>query len=224
MQTPSGIDPWQWWRSLPPQQRLLAGALQLVLGLAVTFYGYRLFRTFLALTGFLAGASVGLSIGSVGTTTYTTWLLAIVCGLVGAFVLWALFRIGALLAGAALGLAIAGTAAAGIPGAAGTEWQWLFLLVGLVVGAILGWRLQRPLIIVVTALSGAWASLVGLAMLIGHASPDTAVPAALGSGLFTPGLPQVWNGGGAVWLLGALVLAVFGISFQWYDTTRRRWR
>jgi hypothetical protein len=224
MQTPSGIDPWQWWRSLPPQQRLLTGAVQLVLGLAVTFFGYRLFRTFLALTGFVAGASLGLSVGSVGNMAYTAWLLAIAFGLVGALLLWALFRIGALLAGAVLGVAVAGAAAAAIPGAAATEWQWLFLLVGLVVGAILGWRLQRPLIIVVTALSGAWASLVGLAMLIGHNAPGSAVPAALGAGLFTPGLPQVWAGGGGVWLLGTLVLAALGISFQWYDTTRQRWR
>ena len=44
MQDPNGFDPWRWWRSLEPQQRLLAGAVQLVIGLAMTFFGFRLFR------------------------------------------------------------------------------------------------------------------------------------------------------------------------------------
>ena len=223
MQDPNGFDPWRWWRSLEPQQRLLAGAVQLVIGLAMTFFGFRLFRAFLAISGFALGASLGLSIGSTMMPA-TAWVLAVVLGLMGALVLWALFRIGALLAGAALGAAVAQAAVVSVPGAANSEWQWLFLLAGLVVGAILGWRLQRPLIIIATAFSGAWASMVGLAMLLGRATPQQAVPAALGPALFTPGLPQAWQNGGGLWLAGALVLALLGIAYQLRDTGRLRRR
>lgn len=221
MQDPNAFDPWRWWRSLGPQQRLLAGALQLVIGLAMTFFGFRLFRAFLVISGFALGGSLGLSIGQT-TMPGTAWILAVVLGLVGALVLWALFRIGALLAGAAVGAAAAQAAALAVPGASGSQWPWLFLLVGVVLGAILGWQLQRPLIIIATALAGAGTSMVGLAMLLGRAAPQQAVPATLGSALFVPGLPQAWGDGGALWLVGALVLALLGIVFQWRDTERRR--
>lgn len=221
MQTPSGFDPWSWWRTLDPQQRLLAGAAQLALGLAMTFFGFRLFRAFLAISGFVAGASLGLSIGQT-TAPATAWILALALGLVGALLLWALFRIGAMLAGAALGVAAGQAAAVAVPGAANGQWQWLFVLTGLVIGAVLGWRLQRPLIIVATALSGAWGSMAGIAMLLGRATPDQAVPTALGPALFTPGLPAVWQGGGGLWVVGGLVLALLGIAFQLRDTHRLR--
>ncbi|HKI57987.1 MAG TPA: DUF4203 domain-containing protein [Trueperaceae bacterium] len=217
MQTPQGFDPWRWWRSLEPQQRLLAGAVQIAIGLAMTFFGFRLFRAFLAISGFVLGASVGLSVGQNMSQT-TAWILAVALGLVGALVLWALFRIGALLAGAALGAAVAQAVAVSVPGAATGQWQWLFLLVGLVVGAILGWVLQRPLIIIATALSGAWGAVAGVAMLLGRATPDQAVPATLGSAFFAPGATPPWQGGGTLWLAGALVLALLGIAFQLRDT------
>lgn len=220
MQNSSGFDPWRWWRSLEPQQRLLAGAFQLLVGLAMTFFGYRLFRSFLAISGFVLGASVGLSIGQ-SMTPSTALILSVALGLVGAVLLWALFRIGALLAGAALGAGVGQAVVISVPAAATGEWQWLVVLVGLVLGAIAGWQLQRPLIVVATAVSGAWTAMVGLAMLLGRAAPDQAVPAALGPAFFTPGAPQVWQSGGALWLAGALVLALLGIAFQLRDTGPR---
>ena len=143
-------------------------------------------------------------------------------GLFGALLLWMLFRIGALLAGAALGAAVAGAAAVALPAGANPQWAWLLLLVGLVLGAILAWRLQRPLIIVVTALAGGWATMVGLAMLLGRATPAQAVPAALGSDVWSLGLANAWHSGGAPWLLGALALALLGAAFQLRDTVRLR--
>ena len=95
MQDPNGFDPWRWWRSLEPQQRLLAGAVQLVIGLAMTFFGFRLFRAFLAISGFALGPSLGLSIGST-LLPATAWVLAEVPCLVGAPALRASLRLGAL--------------------------------------------------------------------------------------------------------------------------------
>ncbi len=221
MQTPRRLDPWRWWQTLQPQQRLLAAAGQIVVGLALTFFGYRLFRAFLAISGFLLGASLGLSIGA-AMTPAVRWIVALALGLLGAVVLWALFRLGALLAGAALGLAAAQAAIAAIPAASGSEWQWLMLLVGLVLGAALGWRLQRPLIIIATALWGAWGSLAGLAMLVGRGTPQQAVPAALGPALFSSDPSLAWQSGGGLWLLATLLLALLGIAFQLRDTARMR--
>ncbi|MEJ2289581.1 MAG: DUF4203 domain-containing protein [Deinococcales bacterium] len=222
MNSPIGVDPWQWWTTLQPQARLLAALLQLLVGLAVTFFGFRLFRALLAVAGFAAGASFAVSLTSGGALPAGTWLLALALGLLGALVLWALFRIGALLAGAALGLAVAGGVAASLPPGTNVQWDWLLLLVGLVLGAVLAWRLQRPLIIVVTALVGAWASMVGLAMALGRVTPTQAVPAALGTDLWTLGPAQAWQGEGRVWLLGTLALAVLGVAFQVRDTLRMR--
>ncbi len=222
MLAPTGFDPWQWWTTLQPQGRLLAGLAQLVAGLAIAFFGFRLFRALLALTGFVAGASFGLSLGSGAAPSAGTWLLAVALGLFGALLLWMLFRIGALLAGAALGAAVAGAAAVALPAGANPQWAWLLLLVGLVLGAVLAWRLQRPLIIVVTALAGGWATMVGLAMLLGRATPAQAVPAALGSDVWSLGLANAWHSGGAPWLLGALALALLGAAFQLRDTVRLR--
>jgi len=222
MHAPTGFDPWQWWTTLQPQGRLLAGLLQIVVGLAVTFYGFRLFRALLALAGFLIGASFGLSLGSGATVPATAWLLAVALGLAGALLLWALFRVGALLAGAALGVAVAGGVAASLPATANAQWDWLLLLVGLVLGAVVAWRLQRPLIIVATALVGAWGALVGLAMLLGRVAPAQAVPAALGTDVWTLGLPHAWKGVGGLWLLGTLALAILGTAFQLRDTLRLR--
>jgi len=220
--SPVGIDPWQWWTTLQPQTRLLAGLAQLLVGLAVAFFGFRLFRALLALAGFVVGASFGLSLGSGAAVPASAWLLALALGLLGALVLWALFRIGAVLAGAALGVAVAGGAAASLPAGTNPQWEWLLLLVGLVLGAVVAWRLQRPLIVIATALAGAWASLVGVAMLVGRATPDQAVPAALGAGIWNLGLPQAWQGEGAPWLLATLALAVLGAAFQLRDGMRRR--
>jgi len=222
MLAPTGFDPWQWWTTLQPQGRLLAGLAQLVVGLAIAFFGFRLFRALLALTGFVAGASLGLSLGSGAPLSVSAWLLALALGLLGALLLWMLFRIGALLAGAALGAAVAGAATVALPAGANPQWAWLVLLVGLVLGAILAWRLQRPLIIVVTALAGGWGTVVGLAMLLGRATPAQAVPTALGSDVWSLGLAHAWQSGGAPWLLGALALAVLGTAFQLRDTMRLR--
>lgn len=219
---PAPIDPWHWWTTLQPQSRLLAAALQLALGLAVAFFGFRLFRALLALAGFLAGASFGLSLGAAGTTSASVWLLALALGLLGALILWALFRVGALVLGAGLGLAVAGSVAASLPSGANPQWSLLILLVGLVVGALLGWRLQRALIILATALSGAWGAMVGLAMLLGSATPGQAVPPALGAQLWTYGATRAWQGEGRLWLLGTLALAVLGAAFQLRDTVRLR--
>ena len=222
MHTPIATDPWQWWTTLQPQTQLLAALLQILVGLAVTFFGFRLFRALLTLAGFVAGASFALSLTSGTTVPASGWLLALALGLLGALVLWALFRIGALLAGAALGLAIAGGVAASLPAGTNVQWEWLLLLVGLVLGAVLAWRLQRPLIIVLTALVGAWTSMVGLAMLLGRAAPAKAVPTALGTDLWTLGPAQAWQGQGRAWLLGTLALALVGVAFQVRDTLRLR--
>lgn len=222
MHAPTGFDPWQWWTTLQPQGRLLAGLVQIAVGLAVTFLGFRIFRTLLALTGFVIGASFGLSLGSGATVPATALLLALALGLAGALLLWALFRVGALLAGAALGLAVAGGVTASLPATVNVQWDWLLLLVGLVLGAILAWRLQRPLVVIATSLVGAWGTMIGVAMVLGRATPTQAVPTALGTDLWTLGLPQAWHGAGGLWLLATGALALLGTAFQLRDTLRLR--
>lgn len=217
-------EPWQWWTTLEPQSRLLAGLAQLGVGLAVTFFGFRLFRWLLAVTGFAAGAAYGLQLGGAGSGSAppSAWLLALALGLAGALLLWLLFRVGALVAGAALGAAVATAVTASLPAGTDPQWAWLLLLVGIVLGAFLGARLQRPLVIVATALLGAWTAVVAFAMLLGLPAPDTAVPPALGSELWTLGVPHAWRSGGQLWLVGTLGLALLGLAFQLRDTLKLR--
>src|SRR6185503_4792568 len=91
---------------LPASYQLPAAALLLAGGIVSCFFGYRLFRTVLAIFGFIFGGMIASSVFGVSDTTLmlVAWIAG---GLVGAFILIVAYFVGVALTGAALGAAIA---------------------------------------------------------------------------------------------------------------------
>src|SRR5437660_5144429 len=130
-----------------------AAALFLVIGGAIAcFAGYRLFRTVLAIYGFILGALMASSLmGS--TNTIGMILAAIVGGVIGAVILTFAYFVGIALIGAGLGALVAHVAWTGLRP---TDPPAVVIIVMAILGAIGATVLQRYIIIVGTAVVGAW--------------------------------------------------------------------
>ncbi|HWR22385.1 MAG TPA: DUF4203 domain-containing protein [Feifaniaceae bacterium] len=174
----------------------VAGVIAILAGLVMCFYGYRLFRVWLAVTGFIGGVYLGNYLGE----TYFTgevWpvALAIGLGLLFALLAYFLYRLGAVLTGALLGAALV-NALAGTPGGAYAGWP---IAVGAILGAILAGMFLKPYLIIGSSLNGAYFSALGAYSLV--------VMEDMTQDLFKQDLP--WYV-----LLCVLVLAAFGVIAQ----------
>ncbi len=147
---------------LPASYQLPAAAILLGGGIISCFFGYRLFRTVLAIFGFILGALAASSLFGVSDTGLML-IAAVVGGLVGAFVLIAAYFVGVALVGAGLGAVIANLAFS-----AGDRDPSVFIVILFsVAGAVGATYLQRYFIIVGTAFGGAWTMIVGAMALVG---------------------------------------------------------
>ena len=135
---------------------LLAG------GVISCFFGYRLFRTVLAIFGFVLGGMLASSVFGVSNTTMmlVAWVLG---GLVGAFILIFAYFLGVALAGAAIGAALANV----MFSIGNRDPRALVVVLCSIAGAIASMYLQRYFIIVFTAFGGAWTMIVGAMALVG---------------------------------------------------------
>jgi hypothetical protein len=141
-----------------PQSYGHIAAIALVLGGAVAcFAGYRLFRIVLAIYGFILGAYFASS--TMGSSNAIGMLVAaLVGGLLGSIVFFFAYFLGIALVGAGLGALIAHVA--------WTQWSAaeppvLIVLLFAIVGTAAALILQRYVIIVSTAFSGAWTIILG---------------------------------------------------------------
>src|ERR1041385_5574992 len=91
---------------LPASYQLPYAALLLPAGVLSCFFGYRLFRTVLAVFGFIFGGMIASSVFGISDTSMmvAAWLIG---GLIGAFILIVAYFVGVALTGAALGAAVA---------------------------------------------------------------------------------------------------------------------
>lgn len=147
---------------LPASYQIPAAIVLLIGGTIACFYGYRLFRTVLAIFGFILGALAASSIFGVSDTGPMI-VAAIVGGLIGAAVLIAAYFVGVALVGAGLGAFIANL----IFSTSGREPHFLVVVLFSVGGAVASMYLQRYFIIVGTAFGGAWTLIVGAMALVG---------------------------------------------------------
>jgi hypothetical protein len=190
---------------LPASYQLPAAAILLVGGIISCFFGYRLFRTVLAIFGFILGALAASSLFGVSDTGLML-IAAGVGGLVGAFVLIAAYFVGVALVGAGLGAVIAN-----LVFSAGDRDPSVFIVILFsVAGAVGATYLQRYFIIVGTAFGGAWTMIVGAMALIGD---RTALRAAASNDVWVayplnPAPGQRWVV--AVWI----VLSLIGAGVQ----------
>ena len=104
---------------LPAAYQLPAAGVLLMGGIVACFFGYRLFRVVLAISGFILGALLASSIFGMSDTGPMI-IAALIGGLVGAGILFAAYFVGVALIGAALGAVVANVVMA-----AGDRDPWL---------------------------------------------------------------------------------------------------
>jgi len=187
---------------LPASFQTPAAVLLLIGGLLACFAGYRIFRTVLAIYGFILGA--GLASSTMGSDQ-TMWMIvaAIVGGLIGAVILVFAYFLGVALLGAGIGAFVAHL----IWAALGRDPHLFIVILFAVAGALGALSLQRYVIIGATSFAGAWTVIVGALALAG---PARAAPQ-----------PDVWTlypfdpAPGQQWVVFAwLALGLVGAAVQ----------
>jgi hypothetical protein len=142
---------------LPHSYELPAAVLLVLGGALACFAGHRLFRTVLAIYGFLFGAAFASSMMAATNTTGMV-VAALVGGVAGALVLVFAYFVGIAVVGAGLGAMVAHVAWGYVrPG----DPPLAALAILAVIGAVAAMILQRYVIIVATAFGGAWTVIVG---------------------------------------------------------------
>lgn len=137
----------------------LINIIAILIGVAMLFWGYPLFRIWLAIAGFMFGTMIGNSLGN----TYLPgdlWpvVLAIVVGLILAVLAFAIYRLGAVLIGAFLGAILLSL----VFGLFGVPPAWWIYLIGAVLGAILAGMMVVPFIKIASSFNGAYLVMLGI--------------------------------------------------------------
>ncbi len=137
----------------------VTGLIAFVLGIAICFLGYRLFRFWLAAAGFVAGAFAGYTLGQ-QLFTGDVWFVvsAVVLGLLFAGLAYFLFRVGAILTGSVLGAALTNL----LLTAAGVLIATWMLIIGAAIGGVLAGIFLKPYIIIGSAFNGAYLAVTGI--------------------------------------------------------------
>lgn len=198
-----------------PQSYELPAALLLVLaGTLACFAGYRLFRTVLAIFGFIFGAMLVSSIMGISNTIGMV-VAALVGGVIGTLILAFAYFVGIALLGAGLGALIAhvgwGYVRPGDPPA-------VAVILLATCGAIGAMFLRRYVIIVGTAFVGAWTLLVGGLAVAGDRGALRAASAGDVWILYpmTPAPGQAWVP------IAWIVLGLIGTAVQLEITGKKR--
>jgi len=157
---------------LPAAYQLPAAVVLLAGGFTACFFGYRLFKVVLGVFGFIIGALAASSVFGAGDTTPMV-IAAIVGGIAGAALLLAAYFVGVALVGAGLGALLVNMIWTRIDG----DPHPAVVIVFSVAGAVVATWLQRYVIILATAFTGAWTMLVGGLALMGDSGPLRAAAA-----------------------------------------------
>lgn len=137
-----------------------ATMIALILGLVITFGGYRLFLALLPIWGFFFGFGLGAqtlqSLFGVGfLSTVTSWVIGFFVGAIFALLAYLFYAVGVALVAGALGYALG----AGLVNIF-VDWNWLVWLVGIIAAVVVIvvtflFNLQKYVIILATSIAGA---------------------------------------------------------------------
>jgi hypothetical protein len=194
---------------------LIAGLFALAIGVGVAAGGYRLFRLLLPFIGFAIGflataQLIGLILNEGFLASTITIIGAIIGGLALAWVAYAVWWLGVVLAfggiGFALGFAI-------LPALGVAERDLLNILIG--VGAGVGLaavavvlKLPRVLVIAATGVWGAAVAVAGVMVLLNVVDPDQLQYGGMTAVLRAP----------MIWIIAWIAAAIAGMVFQWAST------
>ncbi|HET8988911.1 MAG TPA: DUF4203 domain-containing protein [Humibacillus sp.] len=189
---------------------IVLGVFAILAGGVMLFAGQFVLRLILPIWGFFAGFAFGAGIFAeladerfLGTVL--GWISGFVFALIFAVLAYFFYAVAVIIAMAAFGFAIG----SGLVVALGIDWNWVAVLVGVAVGAVVGLVAafgNMPMIVlaVASSIGGAVSVVAGLMLVFG----------SLNSADFTQGsfVAAVQDGWG--WYLTLVVLAIIGIVAQ----------
>lgn len=157
---------------------IVGGMILLGLGSLVAFAGYRLFLVLLPIYGFFVGISIGAHsvqalFGDGFLSTTTSWVVGFFVGLLFAVLSYLFWVVAVAIVAGSVGYALV----AGLFALFDADLNVLVWVVGIVVGiafaiAALALNLQKAVVIIGTALLGAWSIVGTFLLLFGEASPE----------------------------------------------------
>jgi hypothetical protein len=141
--------------------------LAILVGTIQCFFGYRIFKVILGLTGFLMGGALAASVGYALSQAVVVAILAgLVGGVIGASLMIVLYYIGIFLMGAFFG-GLIGTAVFMAIQNHPEPVAWLIFAVIstilAIIAGVLALIFQKLMIIIATAFAGAWGVVTGIA-------------------------------------------------------------
>ena len=194
-------------------QGLLLGALAIAIGLAFCFWGFRVFLILLPIWGFFAGFVLGANgvdyiFGDGFLATTTGWVVGFLLGLLFAVLSYLYYWVAVILLGGALGYQLTMGLLHWIGFEADGLIAFILALVGGAVFAVGFFLLNMPavLVIVASAISGAGATLAGVAIALGLVAVEDST-----GGIF--GLHTQWDFGW-IGIIAAIALAFAGAIYQ----------
>mgnify|MGYP001829104511 CR=1 FL=1 len=192
---------------------LLLGVLAIAIGLAFCFWGFRVFLILLPIWGFFAGFVLGANgidyiFGDGFLATTTGWVVGFLLGLLFAVLSYLYYWVAVILLGGALGYQLTMGLLHWIGFEADGLIAFILALVGGAVFAVGFFLLQMPavLVIVASAISGAGATLAGVAIALGLVEVEDST-----GGIF--GLHTQWEFGW-IGIIAAIALAFAGAIYQ----------
>ena len=189
---------------------IILGLLAIIAGGVMLFAGQLVLRFVIPIWGFFAGFAFGAGLVSeladerfLGTVL--GWILGLVFALVFAILAYLFYAVAVILAMASFGFAIG----SGLVVALGIDWNWVAVLIGVAVGALIGLvsvfaNMPMIVLIILGSLAGAVGVVGGLMLLFGSLNS-----ADFTQGAFTDAVQDSWG-----WYLLLVAVALVGILVQ----------
>ena len=189
---------------------IILGLLAIIAGGVMLFAGQLVLRFVIPIWGFFAGFAFGAGLVSeladerfLGTVL--GWILGLVFALVFAILAYLFYAVAVILAMASFGFAIG----SGLVVALGIDWNWVAVLIGVAVGALIGLvsvfaNMPMIVLIILGSFAGAVGVVGGLMLLFGSLNS-----ADFTQGAFTDAVQDSWG-----WYLLLVAVALVGIFVQ----------
>ena len=180
-------------------------------GMITCFYGYRLFKIVLAITGFVTGGTLAWTVLTTAGYGQTVMIAGtFLAGLVGGIAMVSLFFAGVFLFGCSMGLLMAVLLLSTI----GSELNVVVVSIFALVNGLVTLWFRKVLVVASTALTGAWSVLSGIAYFVG----DLDLVGALAKPELLRTQGGLYYAVLALWLL----LGISGIAIQMRSQRKRK--
>jgi hypothetical protein len=200
------MDPWL--------EAAAIGLLGILIGLAFVFWGFRLFLILLPIWGFFAGFLFGAAattalFGDGFLATTLGWVVGFFLGLLFAVLAYLYYWFAVVFIGASVGYFLGEGLLHWLGNGGDNFLGFLFGLVGAIIVAaiVVVLRVPKYLIFLLTAIGGAYATIIGIALIFKQVTLDELNGGMIGSLSQANDLPWLWG-------IAGIVLAGVGIAYQ----------